>query len=317
MLEEANNIYLVACGTSYHAALVGKYALAKLAGITAEAVISSEFQESCMPQEGDVILAVTQSGETADTLKAVRMAKESGAKISSLTNTVGSSVTRMSDLACLIRAGPEIGVAATKTFTSQVAYLLRFAYHIAKKRDNLTEEEYQEKISQIKNIPDLEKKVLDEIEPETEELAEKYQEVTDSYFIGRGIAFPTAKEGALKLKEIAYIHSSAHPAGELKHGPLTLIEEGSLVFALVTSGAARDRMLGNIEEVKARGADVLTLASEEDQEIKEHSEEVISLPAVPELFSPLIYILPLQLLSYYIGLKRGHNPDKPRTSPKA
>lgn len=312
ILEEANNVYLVACGTSYHAALVGKYALAKLAGITAEAVISSEFQESCMPQEGDVILAVTQSGETADTLKAVRVAKESGAKISSLTNTVGSSVTRMSDLACLIRAGPEIGVAATKTFTSQVAYLLRFAYHIAKRKGNLTEKEYQEKISQIKNIPDLEKKVLDEIEPETEELAEKYKEVTDSYFIGRGIAFPIAKEGALKLKEIAYIHSSAHPAGELKHGPLALIEEGSLVFALVTPGAARDRMLGNIEEVKARGADVLTLASEGDQEIKDNSEEVISLPAVPELFSPLIYILPLQLLSYYIGLKRGHDPDKPR-----
>lgn len=317
MLEEADNTYLVACGTSYHAALVFKYALAKLAGITVEAVVSSEFQESCMPGDGDLVLAITQSGETADTLKAIRVARENGAKISSLTNTVGSSVTRMSDLTRLIRAGPEIGVAATKTFTSQVAYLLRFALYVAKKQGDLDEDEYSEKVSQLEGIPEIEKDLLERIDADIESLAEKYKDATHSYLIGRGIAFPTAMEGALKLKEIAYIHSGAHPGGELKHGPLALIEGGSLLFALVTPGPARERMLGNIEEVRARGANVVALAPEGDEEVEGSSEEVISLPELPELLSPLTYILPLQLLSYYIGLKRGHNPDKPRNLAKS
>lgn len=312
MLEESENIYFVACGTSYHAALVGKYALAKLAGITAEAVISSEFQESCIPREGDVVLAITQSGETADTMKALRVARKGGAKVACLTNTVGSSVTRMSDLTCLIRAGPEIGVAATKTFTSQVAYLLHFAYLAAKRAGGLTDEEYDEKVSQLKRVPDHQEEILDRVEEGVERLAGEYGDVTHGYFIGRGVGFPIALEGSLKLKEIAYIHSGAHPAGELKHGPLALIEDGSLVFALVTPGPARDRMLGNIEEVKARGADVLALIPAEDREVEDHVEEMIPLPKLPELLSPLTYILPLQLLSYYIGVERGHDPDKPR-----
>lgn len=312
MLEEADDIYFVACGTSYHAALVGKYSLAKLAGTTVETVISSEFQESCMPKDNDLVLAITQSGETADTLKAVRVAKKSGAKIASLTNTIGSSVTRLSDLTCLIRAGPEIGVAATKTFTSQVAYLLNFAYHAAERKGNITEGEHERKVSELRRTPDIQEKILEGIESKVKNLAEKYENEAQSYLIGRGIGYPISMEGALKLKEIAYIHSGAYPAGELKHGPLALIENGSLVIASLIPGPAQNRMLGNIEEVKARGANVLALTPEGEKEVEEVAEDVISLPKSPELHSPLTYILPFQLLSYYIGLNRGHDPDKPR-----
>lgn len=312
MIEKAEDVYLVACGTSYHAALVGKYALAKLSDISVESVISSEFQESVVPKEGDMVLAITQSGETADTLKAMRVAKENGAKLATLTNTVGSSATRKSDLSCLIRAGPEIGVAATKTFTSQVAYLLRFACYASKENGNLTRKEYEEKVSQLKKIPDIQERIVETTESKVEELAKDFASTSRSYFIGRGIGYPIAMEGSLKLKEIAYIHSEAHPAGELKHGPLALIEEGIPVFALVTPGPSRERMAGNMEEVKARGAKVVALLPEGNQEVREQAQKIISLPKLPELLSPLVYIIPLQLLSYYIGVERGHDPDKPR-----
>ncbi|KXB02095.1 hypothetical protein AKJ44_01400 [candidate division MSBL1 archaeon SCGC-AAA261F17] len=312
ILEKADHIYLVACGTSHHAALVGKYALAKLADVSAEAIISSEFQESCVPKEGDVVFAITQSGETADTLKAVRVAIENGAKIVSLTNVVGSSITRLSELSCLTRAGPEIGVAATKTFVSQITYLLSLAFHMARKRGQISGEEFNDMANQLRGLPDITREVLDEVNTQTKKIGEEYTDIKRGYFIGRGIGFPTAMEGSLKLKEIAYVHSGAYPAGELKHGPLALVEPGTLVIALVTPGPARERMIGNIEEVRARGGKVLTLAPEGDKEVKEHVEEVISLPQVLEILSPLVYVLPLQLLAYHMGVDRGHDPDKPR-----
>ncbi|MBS3815538.1 MAG: glutamine--fructose-6-phosphate transaminase (isomerizing) [Hadesarchaea archaeon] len=312
MLNDANQIYIVACGTSYHAALVGKYALAKLAGVSSEAVISSEFQESCVPEEGDVVFAITQSGETADTLKAVKIAKENGAKITSLTNVIGSSITRMSDLYCLTRAGPEIGVAATKTFVSQITYLLSLAFYMANDLERISDKEYQEMMKQLMELPEKTDSILDKISSRTKDLGEKFVDIKRSYFIGRGIGFPTALEGSLKLKEIAYVHSGAHPAGELKHGPLALVEPGTLVIALVTPGPARERMIGNIEEVRARGGRVLALAPEGDEEVAEHVEEVISLPQTLEILSPIIYVLPLQLMAYHMSVDRGHDPDKPR-----
>ncbi|KXB02766.1 hypothetical protein AKJ43_00585 [candidate division MSBL1 archaeon SCGC-AAA261D19] len=311
-LGESDRVYVVACGTSYHAALVGKYALAKLADFSAEVVISSEFQESCIPRKNDLVFAITQSGETADTLKAVRVAKEKGSRAACLTNVVGSSITRISDLVCFTHAGPEIGVAATKTFSSQVTYLLLLAHYMAKDRGYITSKGYREKVSQLKKIPASEKDFLERITPQIEKLAKKYRNLSECYFIGRGIGFPIALEGSLKLKEIAYVNSVAYPAGELKHGPLALVEEGTLLLALVTPGSARERMIGNIEEVKARGAEVVALAPEGLNEVGKHVEEIVSIPSSREIFSPLIYVLPLQLLAYCMGIERGYDPDKPR-----
>jgi glucosamine--fructose-6-phosphate aminotransferase (isomerizing) len=311
MLLGAKHIYLIACGTSYHAALVGKYALAKLAGLSTEVVISSEFQESCIPDEGTVILAITQSGETADTLKAVRVAKDGGARIACLTNVVGSSITRESELTCFTYAGPEIGVASTKTFTSQVVFLLQLTLTLAE-RQKSAPRELAELKAQLKKAPEVAKETIEKVKPQIKDLAKRYRDVPNAYFIGRGIGFPIVKEASLKLKEIAYVHSGAYPAGELKHGPLALVEKGVPVIAAVTPGPARKRMLGNIEEVRARGASVIAVASEGDREVEKHASEIIWIPKTRELLTPVTYVLPLQLLSYYLGVERGYDPDKPR-----
>jgi len=311
MLLGAKHVYLIACGTSYHAALVGKYALAKMAGLSTEVVISSEFQESCIPDEGTVILAITQSGETADTLKAVRVAKEGGAKIACLTNVVGSSITRESKLTCFTYAGPEIGVASTKTFTSQVVFLLQLAL-ILTERQKSASRELADLKTHLQKVPEIAKETIEKVESQIKDLAKRYRDVPNAYFIGRGVGFPIVKEASLKLKEIAYVHSGAYPAGELKHGPLALVEEGVPVIAAVTPGPARKRMLGNIEEVRARGASVIAVTSEGDREVEKHASEIIWIPKTHELLTPVTYILPLQLLSYYLGVERGYDPDKPR-----
>jgi len=312
MLLDAKRVYLVACGTAYHAALVGKYALAQLADVSAEVVISSEFQESCMVDDGTVLLAISQSGETADTLKAVRVAKSKGARIACLTNAVGSSITRESEVVCHTYAGPEIGVAATKTFSAQVAYLLQLSLHLAKKLRRISRAEFDKLIAQLREIPEIAQKVLEEIEPLVKSMAERYKGAPNFYFIGRGMGYPIVMEGALKLKEIAYIHSEATPAGELKHGPLALIEQGVPVVAAVVPSASRSRMMGNVEETKARGGTIIALAAEDDLDIEKHASELIHLPKTHELLTPLTYIIPLQLLAYYISVERGFDPDKPR-----
>jgi len=312
MLLDAKRVYLVACGTAYHAALVGKYALAQLADVSAEVVISSEFQESCMVDDGTVLLAISQSGETADTLKAVRVAKTKGARIACLTNVVGSSITRESELVCHTYAGPEIGVAATKTFSAQVAYLLQLSLHLTKKRRRISGAEFDKLVTQLSEIPKIAQKALEEIEPLVKSIAKRYKDAPNFYFIGRGIGYPIVMEGALKLKEIAYIHSEATPAGELKHGPLALIERDVPVVATVVPSASRSRMMGNVEETKARGGTIIALAAEDDLDIEKHASELIRIPKTHELFTPLTYILPLQLLAYYISIERGFDPDKPR-----
>ncbi len=315
LLLEARRVYLIACGTSYHAALVGKYALAKLANLSVEAVISSEFQESCRLDSKTVILAITQSGETADTLKAVRVAREHGAKVACLTNVVGSSITRESDLVCHTYAGPEISVVATKTFAAQVTYLLMLAVHLARGR-GLSKQGTDKLIANLAKLPDAARAVLASVEPQVKKLAKRYRDTQDIYLIGRGIGYPVVLEGALKLKEITYIHSEGMPAGELKHGTLALISEGTPVIAVVPPGECRARMIGNIEEVRARGATVIAIAEESD-DVKEHVDEFIPIPPTEELFTSLLYIIPLQLLAYHITVERGQDPDRPRSLAKS
>jgi glucosamine--fructose-6-phosphate aminotransferase (isomerizing) len=312
LLLGARRIYLVACGTAHHAALVCKYALAKLADVPVEVVISSEFQESCMADEGTVVFAISQSGETADTLKAVRVAKAQGARIACLTNTVGSSITRESELVCHTYAGPEIGVAATKTFAAQLTYLLLLAFHLARLKRRISEKEFEELIAQLQATPDVAGTVLQSVEKQVKNLAKLHKDAPNFYFISRGIGYPVTMEGALKLKEIAYIHSEAYPAGELKHGPLALIERGVPVVAVVAPGSSRVRMLGNVEEARARGGEVIAVAAEDDSEVKAHVSEFIPIPPTHELLTPLTYVLPLQLLAYHISIVRGLDPDKPR-----
>lgn len=315
LLLEARRVYLIACGTSYHAALVGKYALAKLADLSVEAVISSEFQESCRLDSKTVILAITQSGETADTLKAVRVAREHGAKVACLTNVVGSSITRESDLVCHTYAGPEISVVATKTFAAQVTYLLMLAVHLARGR-GLSKQRTDKLIANLAKLPDAARAVIFGAEPQVKKLAKRYRDIQDIYLIGRGIGYPVVLEGALKLKEITYIHSEGMPAGELKHGTLALISDGTPVIAVVPPGECRARMVSNIEEVKARGATVIAI-SEESDDVKEHVDEFIPIPPTEELFTPLLYIIPLQLLAYHITVERGQDPDRPRSLAKS
>jgi len=315
LLLNAERIYIIACGTSYHAALVGKYALAKLADLSVEAVISSEFQESCRVDGKTVILAITQSGETADTLKAVQVAKAGGAKVACLTNVVGSSITRESNIVCHIYAGPEVSVVATKTFAAQVAYLLLLAIHLARER-SLPKSKADELIKRLGGISDVMRAVLTGVEPQVKKLARQYRSAQHIYLIGRGIGYPLVMEGALKLKEITYIHSEAMPAGELKHGTLALIDQGTPVIAVVPPGESRVRMAGNVEEAKARGATVIAVAEEGD-DVKGHVDEFIPIPPTEELFSPLLYIIPLQLLAYHITVELGQDPDRPRSLAKS
>jgi glucosamine--fructose-6-phosphate aminotransferase (isomerizing) len=309
MILRAKRVYLVACGTSYHAALVGKYALAKLADVPAEAVIASEFRESCRVDGRTLILAITQSGETADTLSAVRFAREGGARVACLTNVVGSSITRESDVVCYTRAGPEVSVVATKTFSAQVAFLLRLAAEVARIKG--LDGEAQALIKWLGKTPELVKRTLRSCENRVRELAKKYRGAEHIYLIGRGIGYPIIMEAALKLKEITYIHSEAMPAGELKHGTLALIESETPVIAVLPSGESRTRMISNIEEIKARGGTIIAIA-DQDSDLREHVSETVMIPRADELISPLLYIIPGQLLAYHICVERGQDPDKPR-----
>jgi len=311
----AEKIYLVACGTSSHAAMVAKYALAKLADLAVEVVVSSEFKEISSLGSDIVVLAISQSGETADTLKAVEAAKAAGAKVACLTNVVGSSIARMSDLVCYTYAGPEVSVVATKTFAAQVAYLLLLAIHVAEEA-GMSKTRRDRLIAELKKLPETVRKILAKVELQAKNLAKRHLHAQNIYLIGRGIGYPVALEGALKLKEITYIHSEGMPAGELKHGTLALIEKGTLVIAVVQPGESRAKVVSNIEEIKARGANVIAIA-EDGNGLKEHVDELITVPKTEELFSPLLYIVPLQLLAYYITVGKGQNPDFPRSLAKS
>ncbi len=317
---EYRRLYIVACGTSYHAGLGAKYAMEMLARFPVDVVIASEFRYVTreLVDEETLVLAISQSGETADTLAAVREANERGATTIALTNVVGSTITREVDHVMYTHAGFEKAVAATKTYTAQLAAMYTLTVELARRLGELTDKEAEEYHEELGRVPEMLERVLEwEREREVAVLGGRYKERPNWFFIGRGPGYPTAMEGALKLKEITYQHAEAYPAGELKHGPLALIEKGVPVVAVAQRGGVYEKMLANIEEVKARGATVITVAEEGDENVEEHSDHVIRVPRISEVFSPIVYTVPLQLLAYYMSVARGIDPDYPRNLAKS
>lgn len=312
----AHQIIIQACGTSYHAGMIGEIILEYFTNMHTDVEISSEFRyKHFIAEQGSLVISITQSGETADTLVALKKAKQKGLNTFSLCNVVGSSIARASDSVFYIHAGPEIGVASTKAYIAQLfsLYLISIFLGVLKKiikpdlKNNL--------IKDLTYIPSLMSRVFD-VENHIIRCAEKYHEFRDFYFLGRGINYASALEGALKLKEIAYIHCSAYPAGELKHGPIALVNEQMVTVCIVPKSMTYDKMMANIQEIKARKGKVIAIATEGDQQIKKYADDVIYIPEVQEVFSPLLVAIPLQLLAYYIALKRGCSVDKPRNLSK-
>jgi glutamine---fructose-6-phosphate transaminase (isomerizing) len=317
---EARRILLLACGTSWHAALVGKFLFEQLAGVPAEVDYGSEFRyRQPLVEPGTVALAISQSGETADTLAAFREAKRLGAVPIGITNVQGSMLSREAAGTLLTHAGPEIGVASTKAFTSQLAALTLLAIHLGRVRGRLTAETARQHLEGLARLPQQMELAL-RIEPQVEELTRSLTRARDFLFLGRGVNYPIALEGALKLKELSYVHAEGYPAGEMKHGPIALIDEDLPVVALCPQGRVYEKMLSNVQEVKARGGRVLAIASAGDHEIAKILDErdaLLEVPASEEILSPLLFILPLQLLSYHVAVRAGCDVDQPRNLAKS
>ena len=319
-LDRAHEVFLVACGTSYHACLAASYMFSKLAFLATYPIIASEFME----QHGksvnidSTILAVSQSGETADTLAAVNCARQRAATILGLTNVIGSTLTRVSRVYIGQQSGPEIGVAATKTFTSQLSVLSQLALRLAKKRGKISQDEMDFLAEKMENLPDVVEEIIQTQEEKVKQIAKKYKDAKTFFFLGRGISTATAYEGRLKLMEIAYVPAIAFPAGESKHGPISLIEPGFPVVFICPKDDTHKTLIGNIMEMKARGASIIAIMEEGDEEIKKLADDYVEIPkGVPEVLSPIPYIIPLQLLAYYMAIERGHNPDTPRNLAKS
>jgi len=308
----ASEIIFTACGTSYHAALVGKYVIEQMSGIPVRLEYASEFNYHQSPMGRALVIGITQSGETADTLEALRKAKGFGARILAITNVLGSSVTRIADHVIYTRAGPEIGVAATKTFIAQLVVI----YLIAAKVSMLTRAEMEKFISELRILPEKIRKILDS-EDAILEVSKHISGFENIMFIGRALGFPIALEGALKMKEISYIHAEGYPAGELKHGPFALLGEDTPVVACVLKDNTYEVMLSNLKEVKARGSLILAIAEENDEEVKKYTDFVIPTPNVTNIFKPITYSAALQLLAYYTAKLRGCEIDKPRNLAKS
>jgi glucosamine--fructose-6-phosphate aminotransferase (isomerizing) len=319
-LDRASEVFLVACGTSHHACLASTYMFSKLAFHITHPVIASEFVEQYGKSVNidSTILAVSQSGETADTLASVESARQRAATILGLTNTIGSTLTRVSRVYIGQQSGPEIGVAATKTFTAQLSVLSQLAIHLAKKRGKISQEEIDVLEEKILKTPDIVETILRTQQEKIKQLAKKYKDKGAFFFLGRGISYATALEGRLKLMEIAYMPAIAFPAGESKHGPISLVEQGFPVVFICARDETRRTLVGNIMEMKARGATILAICEEDDAEIKRLADDYIEVPAgIPEVLSPIPYVVPLQLFAYYMALERGCDPDKPRNLAKS
>jgi len=321
MSEEAiravDKVFVVACGTAFHAGLVAKYAIEHWTRLPVEIEIASEFRyRDPVLDRNTLTLAVSQSGETIDTLEALRHAKEQGSWGVAITNTVGSSVAREADAAMYTHAGPEIGVAATKTFATQMVALDLLALYLAQVRRTMFPEEIGGIVDRMLDLPAQVRRSL-ELDGAITELAERYHTARDFLFIGRHTGYPAALEGALKLKEISYIHAEGYPAGELKHGPIALVEPGMPVVAVATECHVYPKVLSNIQEVKARGADVIAVVTEGNAEIRRYADHVIEVPRTPELLSPVVVSVPLQLLAYRIAKLRGCDVDQPRNLAKS
>jgi len=319
-LDRAGEVFLVAAGTSYHACLAASYMFSELAYLASHPVIASEFieQEGMAVNINSTILAVSQSGETADTLAAVDYARLRAATILGLTNVVGSTLTRISRVYIIQQSGPEIGVAATKTFTSQLSVLVQLALRVAKLRGKVGHRQIEEIEEKIAQIPDIVERTIEENEERAKRIAKKYKDKPVFFFLGRGISSATAMEGRLKLMEIAYIPSIAYPAGESKHGPISLVEPGFPVVFVCPRDETRKLIIGNIMEMKTRGAKIISVIEKGDEEIKKMSDECFEIPgSLPKVLTPIAFVIPLQLMAYYIAVEKGLNPDKPRNLAKS
>ena len=319
-LDRANEVFLVACGTSYHACLAASYMFSKLAFLSTYPVYASEFLEQCGKSVNidSTLLAVSQSGETADTIAAVTCAQQRAATVLSLTNVIGSTMTRISRVYIGTQAGPEIGVAATKTFTSQLSVLAQLALKLSKKRGKISQDEIDCLQENLKKMPDDVDTIVRTQEKKIKQIAKKYAASKVFFFLGRGISTATAFEGRLKLMEIAYIPSIAFPAGESKHGPISLIEEGFPVVFICPRDDTHRTVIGNIMEMKARGAHIIAVIEEGDAEIKSLADDYVEVPkGIPSILSPIPFAVPLQLLAYYVALEKGFNPDMPRNLAKS
>lgn len=314
----ARRIIIVACGTSWHAGLAAEYIIEELCRINVEVEYASEFRyRNPIIGADDVIIAISQSGETADTLVALENAKQQGATIFGLVNVVGSSIARMSDAGSYTHAGPEIGVASTKAYTAQLAVLNLIALKIAKLKGTVSEEKYNHLIQEMASVPEKVQWILDTQVDEIKRIAEKYKDAHDVLYLGRGYNFPTALEGALKLKEISYIHAEGYPAAEMKHGPIALVDETLPVVFVATKDGYHEKIVSNIQEIKARKGKIVAVVSEGDNQITAIADDVMVVPDCDEIIAPLIAVIPLQLLSYYIGVYRGLDVDRPRNLAKS
>jgi len=319
-LDRANEVFLVACGTSYHACLAASYMFSKLAFLPAYPVYASEFLEQYGKSVSidSTLLAVSQSGETADTIAAVTCAQQRASTVLSLTNVIGSTMTRISRVYIGTQAGPEIGVAATKTFTSQLSVLAQLALKLSKKRGKISQDEIDCLQENLKKMPDDVDTIVRTQEKRIKQIAKKYAASKVFFFLGRGISTATAFEGRLKLMEIAYIPSIAFPAGESKHGPISLIEEGFPVVFICPRDDTHKTIIGNIMEMKARGAHIIAIIEEGDTEIKSLADDYVEVPkGIPSILSPIPFAVPLQLLAYYVALEKGFDPDMPRNLAKS
>lgn len=313
----ANRIIIVGCGTSWHAGLVGEYLFEDLARIPVEVEYASEFRyRNPVITDKDIVIAISQSGETADTLAAIKLAKEHGAMIFGVCNVVGSSIARETHAGAYTHAGPEIGVASTKAFTAQVTVLALLSIELAKMKGTITQSQYQHHLEELHSIPAKIERMLHS-DSKVKEISEKYKDAQNCLYLGRGYNFPVALEGALKLKEISYIHAEGYPAAEMKHGPIALIDENMPVFVIAPKTGQYDKIVSNIQEVKARSGKIIAIVSEGDTEISKMADYTIEIPECSEAFTPLLTTIPLQLLSYHIAVMRGCNVDQPRNLAKS
>ena len=313
----APRIIIVACGTSWHAGLLAEYLIETFARIPVEVEYASEFRyRNPVIHAGDVIIAISQSGETADTLVALESAKAQGAFIFGVVNAVGSSIARLSDAGAYTHAGPEIGVASTKAFTGQVAVLTLMALKIGYAKGTLAEADYLNLLLELEQVPEKIREILSQ-SAHIQQVANKYKDATDFLFLGRGYNFPIALEGALKLKEISYIHAEGYPAAEMKHGPIALVDENLPVLFVATRDLYYDKVVSNVQEIKARKGKVIAIITKGDTILPEMANDVITIPEAHEAIAPILSVIPLQLLSYYTGLAKGYDVDKPRNLAKS
>jgi glucosamine--fructose-6-phosphate aminotransferase (isomerizing) len=316
-MTEAERIIIIACGTSWHAGLVGEYIFEEYTRIPVEVEYASEFRyRNPIIRKGDIVIAISQSGETADTLAAVKLAREKGAKVIGICNVVGSSIPRETDAGVYTHAGPEIGVASTKAFTTQVLVLAMMAFEIGNKKGIISDSVYKELITELASIPGKIENAL-KVNDQALELAKVFQNTHNALYLGRGYLFPVALEGALKLKEISYIHAEGYPAAEMKHGPIALIDENMPVVVVATKDDTYEKIVSNIQEIKARKGNVIAIVTEGDEIISKMADYVLEVPETLPIFSGILAVIPLQLFSYHIAVLRGCNVDQPRNLAKS